>query len=222
MREYYKTDNLFKRNPAKKSELIIGKYTRPEFAIINSWDVTEKVDGTNVRLVFHRVFNGSYDIYGRTDNAQFTFTQEDYLENYCDMIRSKVLELLNGHNIDTLTIYGELYGPKIQSGGNYSDSIHFRAFDMLVNNNVWLAPDSVRENTKFLGVDDVPFLGVMLTEDIVSMVADGFKSTFAKNRDYVAEGVIAKPIYNLYDQRGNRVVFKLKHEDLKNAELHKH
>jgi len=215
MREYPKTDNLYKRNPQKKSELLVGTFTRPEYALINAWDVTEKVDGTNVRLVFHRVFNGSYDYFGRTDNAQFTIGQENFLDDLCQEIRSNVLHTLNSYGLDTLTVYGELYGPKIQSGGNYSDELGFRAFDMLVNDKTWLAPDSVRGNAEAFGLDSVPSLGVLSTQQVFLLVAGGFKSTFAQNKDYDAEGVIAKPPSNLYDQRGERVVFKLKTKDLK-------
>jgi hypothetical protein len=215
MREYPKIDNLYKRNPEKKSQLLVGKYTRPEFALIYAWDVTEKVDGTNVQLKFHRVFNGSFDINGRTERAQFTIGQENFLEELGERIRGKVLNTINAFGLDTLTIYGELYGPKIQSGGNYSTDLGFRAFDMLVNDKVWLAPDDVRKNAEYFEVEQVPNLGTMETDDIFALVANGFKSTFSVNQDYDAEGVIAKPPFNLYDQRGERVMFKLKTCDLR-------
>jgi hypothetical protein len=222
MISYTKIENLYKRNPLKKSELIIGQYTRPEFALINLWDVTEKIDGTNVQLKFHRVFNGSFDINGRTERAQFSVLQEEFLLDLGDNIRGKVTHNLNYHNLDSLTIFGELYGPKIQAGGNYSQSLGFRAFDMLVNDSVWLSPDAVRQNEKAFGLEnELPHFGQMTTQQIFMMVSGGFKSTFATNKEYDAEGVIAKPLHNLYDQRGSRVMFKLKSCDLKNirAEL---
>lgn len=213
MREYHKIENLYKRNPKKKSELLVGTYTRPEFALIDIWDVTEKVDGTNVRLGFDKY--GDYEYRGRTDNAQFTIGQENFLDDLCFELKSGVVKLINRFGLDFLTIYGELYGPKIQAGGNYSDELGFRAFDMLVNDKMWLAPDDVRNNCEELGLNQVPNLGTMDTKSIFSMVAGGFKSTFAKNAEYDAEGVIAKPPFNLYDQRGSRVMFKLKTCDLR-------
>lgn len=215
MREYPKIDNLYKRNPEKKSELLVGKFTRPEFSLIYAWDTTEKVDGTNVQLKFHKVFNGSFDYNGRTERAQFTIGQENFLEELGDSVRGKVLNTINAFGLDTLTIYGELYGPKIQAGGNYSDDLHFRAFDMLVNDKVWLSPEDVRKNTEYFGLEEVPSLGTMTTDQIFLVVSGGFKSTFARNTEYDAEGVIAKPPFNLYDQRGERVMFKLKTCDLK-------
>jgi hypothetical protein len=217
MREYPKIDNLYKRNPEKKSELLVGKYTRPEFSLIDAWDVTEKIDGTNVQLKFHKVFNGSFDINGRTERAQFTVIQEEFLLNLGDEIRDKVRHVINSFDLDTLTIYGELYGPKIQAGGNYSADLGFRAFDMLVNDKVWLAPEDVRKNGEYIGIEMAPSLGTMTTQSIFLLVAGGFKSTFSINEDYTAEGVIAKPPWNLYDQRGSRVMFKLKTCDLRHV-----
>lgn len=217
MLEYPKIDNLYKRNPAKKSELLVGQYTRPEFEFIKYWDVTEKVDGTNVQLKFHRVFNGSFDINGRTERAQFTIGQQNFLEDLGDDIRSKALHIINSFGLDTLTIYGELYGPKIQSGGNYSDELGFMAFDMMVNDKVWLAPNEFRTNAQYMGLAYTPSLGTLTTEQIFLMVAGGFKSTFAINEDYDAEGIIAKPPLNLFDQRGQRVMFKLKTCDLRHV-----
>lgn len=217
MREYPKIDNLYKRNPDKKSQLLVGQYTRPESALIDCWDVTEKVDGTNVQLKFHNVFNGSFDVNGRTERAQFTIAQENFLEELGDRMRGKVLNTINAFGLDSLTVYGELYGPKIQAGGNYSADLGFRAFDMLVNDKVWLSPDDVRKNAEYFDVEQVPSLGTMTTEQIFLLVSGGFKSTFARNAEYDAEGVIAKPPLNLYDQRGSRVMFKLKTVDLRHV-----
>lgn len=213
MREYPKTDNLFKRNPSNKSELILGKYTRPEFSIVSAWDVTEKVDGTNVRLWFTSAGHVAYA--GRTNDATFSQVQHKFLSDLVASLTKKVHAKMAEFELMQLVIFGELYGPRIQSGGNYSDELGFKAFDMQVNDYTWLAPDSVRANCDEFGLDAVPSLGVMFTEDIVEMVIDGFPSTFARNVDYIAEGVIAKPLYNLYDQRGERVMFKLKHKDVR-------
>ncbi|AXG66278.1 RNA ligase [Streptomyces phage Annadreamy] len=217
MREYPKIDNLFKRNPEKKSELLIGQYTRPEFALINEWDVTEKIDGTNVQLKFHRVFNGSFDYNGRTERAQFTIGQENFLEDLGQETRGYAVAIMNSFDLDSLTVYGELYGPKIQAGGNYSETLGFRAFDMLVNDRVWLAPEDVRKNAAYMNLEMAPHLGLYTVNDLFALVANGFKSTFSLNEDYDAEGVIAKPLFNLYDQRGSRVMFKLKTCDLKHV-----
>lgn len=212
MREFSKIENLYKRNPQNKSELIVGEYTRPEFGMIKTWDVTEKVDGTNVQF---RFTSEDVQINGRTERAQFTPNQESFMNDIASSIRGKVLENMNHFGLDSMTIFGELYGPKIQAGGNYSEGLGFRAFDMLVNDRVWLSPDNFRANVKAFGFENtIPHLGQMTEEEIFMLVANGFRSTFARNEEYLAEGVIAKPLFNLYDQRGSRILFKLKTCDL--------
>lgn len=213
MREYPKTDNLYKRNPKKKSELLIGQFTRPEYGLINSWYVSEKVDGTNVRLTFDKV--GDYEYQGRTDNAQFTIGQENFLDDLCFNIGAAVRESIAHFNLDFMTLYGELYGPRIQAGGNYSDNLGFRMFDILVNGKTWLGPSAVEANAKAFGVDLVPSFGIMTTEQIFSLVSGGFVSTFSQNREYAAEGIVAVTPVPMYDQRGERIKFKLKTKDLK-------
>lgn len=212
MIEYPKTDNLFKRNPKKKSELLIGQYTRPEFEYINKWYVSEKVDGTNVQLKFFK--DSIWEVYGRTENAQFTIGQNDFLDDLGFQIHQDVSRTMEHFGLDSMTLYGELYGPKIQAGGNYSDTLGFRMFDVMVNDKTWLGAESVEQNAKAWGLDLVPSFGIMTTEEIFNMVRDGFVSTFSQNREYAAEGIVAVTPVPMYDQRGSRIKFKLKSKDL--------
>jgi ATP-dependent RNA circularization protein (DNA/RNA ligase family) len=216
MIEYPKTDNLFKRNPKNKSELLVGTYTRPEFGYISHWYVTEKVDGTNVQLKFYS--DGRlHDWFGRTVNAQFTIGQNDFLDDLGFRIGKDVRATMEQFGLDTMTLYGELYGPKIQAGGNYSDTLGFRLFDVMVNDKTWLGPSSVEQNAADWGLDLVPGFGIMTTDEIFKMVRTGFVSTFSQNRDYAAEGIVAVTPVPMYDQRGERIKFKLKTKDLKNV-----
>ncbi len=213
MIEYPKTDNLFKRNPKKKSELLVGHYTRPEFEYINKWFVSEKVDGTNVQLKFEKGL--VYGYHGRTENAQFTVAQNGFLEALCKQIQYNVTITMEDFGLNSLTIYGELYGPKIQAGGNYSQSLGFRMFDVMVSDKTWLGAQAVAANAESWGLDSVPTFGIMTTEQIFEMVKTGFVSTFSQNREYAAEGIVAVTPVPMYDQRGQRIKFKLKTSDLK-------
>jgi len=213
MIEYPKTDNLFKRNPKKKSELLIGQYTRPEFEYINKWYVTEKVDGTNVQLKFYRD-ELLPQFYGRTENAQFTIGQTSFLEDLLDNLSGVVQSTMNHFDLERITIYGELYGPKIQAGGNYSTDLGFRMFDVMVNDKTWLGAQTVESNAYAWGVQHVPTFGIMTTEQIFGLVSGGFNSTFSINPEYQAEGIVAVTPVPMYDQRGSRIKFKLKTKDL--------
>ena len=71
--EYPKIETLFNRD--EKFKVVEGDYRLPEFENIKQWDVTEKIDGTNVRVrLFPKLSKGiwqeSYEpkFFGRTDN----------------------------------------------------------------------------------------------------------------------------------------------------------
>ena len=68
MQEYHKIKNIYERDHETK-KIIDGKYTDKtlEFLKDNIWEFTEKVDGTNIRIIWdgHKV-----SFAGRTDKAQ--------------------------------------------------------------------------------------------------------------------------------------------------------
>jgi len=69
MVEYHKIQTIFKRNPETNFKTLLeGEYSLPEFESLknNEWVWTEKVDGTNIRIMWDRekvVFGG------KTNNA---------------------------------------------------------------------------------------------------------------------------------------------------------
>ena len=55
MREYHKITTVFDRDPENKFKTLIdGQFSKPEFEYLanNEWDFTEKVDGTNIRIIW--------------------------------------------------------------------------------------------------------------------------------------------------------------------------
>ena len=70
MKEYHKIQTVFKRDPDNNFKtLLMGEYSLPEFEYLkdNKWVFTEKVDGTNIRVIWD-----GKDIFfkGKTDKAQ--------------------------------------------------------------------------------------------------------------------------------------------------------
>ena len=67
--KYHKILSLFKRNMAGDKKFIIGEWTTPELEYLkyNDWIWTEKIDGTNIRIMW----DGKEVVFGgRSDNAQ--------------------------------------------------------------------------------------------------------------------------------------------------------
>ena len=53
--KYHKILSLFKRNMGGDNKFIIGEWTTPELKYLkdNDWVWTEKVDGTNIRIMWN-------------------------------------------------------------------------------------------------------------------------------------------------------------------------
>ena len=69
-KEYPKINSIYKRDMSKpNAPFIVGEWSEDAFEYLkdNQWEFTEKVDGTNIRVIF----NGTDVMFGgKTDNAQ--------------------------------------------------------------------------------------------------------------------------------------------------------
>lgn len=113
-------------------------------------------------------------------------------------------------------IYGEYFGEGIQKcGRRYIEKGNkFVVFD--INRQGWWLPKELRdEMCKKLGLETVPFLGVMTLREIEEKVRNGFTTQFTDASDptLLEEGIVARPIIQLKDERGNRIIVKVKYCD---------
>jgi ATP-dependent RNA circularization protein (DNA/RNA ligase family) len=206
---YPKIHNLFKR---EGKTLIEGTYAQPEFSAINTWTVTEKIDGMNVRILYDktgpepRVFFG-----GRTDAA----IMPDHLLNF--LAQTFTIDRLERAFADSnyTVIFGEGYGPKIQNGSNYRRDVSFILFDIFCSG-WWLDAFTVAEIAKTLEIDSVPILGSGWPVDqIVDYVKGLPNSVEAKAKAVEMEGVVARSEPVMLFRKGGPIMFKLKCADMR-------
>lgn len=217
--EYHKIQTLYKRNPKRKKEILLGQYTKPEFEYLsgNEWFGTEKVDGTNIRVkVKPRETHGQVShIYGgRTDAANLDdrlITALDKVFNFDTLFR--IQDLFPGGVI----FYGEGYGAKIQKGGgNYRPDQGFVLFDVLVPDAEtegkvwWLRREDVEDLASQLGIDVVPVVARGTLHELESLVQGGLTSKWG---DFPSEGLVIQPTVPLWARGGDRVITKLKTKD---------
>ncbi len=211
MKEYHKIKTVFERDPATNFKtLLMGEYAMPEFAYLarNEWVFTEKVDGTNIRVV---VAN-SVTFRGKTDAAQIPAFLVDRLNQR--FLTTKVRVLLTEIFPDGACLYGEGYGAKIQKGGeNYRQDQDFILFDVLVGE-CWLERENVADVARKLALDVVPIIGAGTLHDMVELARIGFQSTWG---DFPAEGIVARPATELRTRSGHRIITKIKHRDFVNG-----
>lgn len=145
---------------------------------------------------------------------------EEGLTDPNDMVRCPDLDLY------PITLYGEGYGGGIQKGGHEYTSktkggaVSFRLFDVLVGT-TWLRRADVEDVAAKLGVKTVPLLsvderGTLTVAEITQLAKAGFASSVAGIEGtewHPAEGIVAFTAEPLYNNRGQRLMFKLKGED---------
>jgi len=207
MSEYHKIQSIYKRDMSSgRKTLMEGEWTLPEFEYLacNVWTFTEKVDGTNIRVIFK---DGCITFGGRTDNAQIPAQLVSRLNERFLPLAARLGEIFTD---SAAVLYGEGYGPKIQSGGgNYRADQDFVLFDVRVGN-WWLQRGNIEDVAQKLGIDAVPVIGEGTLHDAVAWAKRGIRSTWG---DFEAEGIVARPKTELMARNGSRLITKIKCRD---------
>jgi len=217
--KYPKINTIWKRDE-KTGKIIEGDFSKPEFAIINQWLITEKIDGTNIRVSFSATMKdgkktGVIQFDGRTYEAQIpahlvaalqkTFTVQLFEEVFSE----KGLP-------DYIILFGEGYGAKIQKGGGlYRDDVGFILFDVFVETEGkgwWLDRNNVEEIAGKFDIPVVPVEAIGTWQDAVKLVKNTTASAVSKYPK-VAEGVVCRSYPLLLFRNGDPVMFKLKVRD---------
>ncbi len=205
--EYHKINTIYKREMTNNSKkLLISEWSQPEFGYLqdNLWVFTEKIDGTNIRVMLDDAGNLTFG--GRTDNAQIPTQLLTRLQERFIPQKQKMVDMFR----DGIVIFGEGYGPKIQKGGgNYRSDQDFIVFDIRIGS-WWLTRDDVAAISHELGLDTVPVYGCGTLHDAVKWAQAGIPSTFG---DFQAEGVVGRPMVELKARNGQRIICKIKCKD---------
>ena len=208
MKEYHKIEGLYKREETTK-RLMPGVYRNPlvEYLKDNQWTFTEKIDGTNIRVVWdgHRVA-----FYGRTDKATIPSKLLQRLEElFGGEANEQVFEQCFGEK--QATLYGEGYGAGIQKGGgDYRKDNDFILFDVEVGETVMLAREDVEDIARHFGIDVVPIVMTGKLSEAESFVQTHPASTIGTAR---MEGLVGRPSMEIRDRCGKRVIVKIKVRD---------
>lgn len=202
---YPKIQTLYNRGSDFK---VTTELRRPEFGYINNWLWMEKLDGSNISIVQN---NGGTNWRGRTPRSQFTKEVQNYLSLLCERWHETLVLKRIEYRLDSIEIFGEVIGPKIQNGEIYSDKITSRWYDIRVNNSLWLDWDHVIDYSRDLEFTK-PRYGMLPLHRIRDMVQAGF-NTAEGNREGPAEGVVAKTWVPLYNNNNDRLIWKLKTKD---------
>jgi len=221
--EYQKINTLFMRD--SNNVIMPDMWADPTIESLadTEWEATEKVDGTNIRIIITPPpTEGApvgVEFRGRTDAAQIPGHLLKRLEELFPV--DKMTEQFNPAvrpMKDTIVLYGEGYGEKIQSGGRYvRGGADFILFDVRVGD-WWLLRDKVEGIADALSIKVVPFMGYMTIPEAIEFVRRGFTSQIAADPTLPAEGLVLKTPMGLLDRTGHRIVAKVKTVDFRKLE----
>ncbi len=208
MKEYHKIQTVFKRDD-KTKQIIEGDYSLPEFEYLkdNQWVFTEKVDGTNIRVMW----NGEAVTFGgKTDDAQMPVFLLYKLQELFEGTAKRQM-FTEKFSTEQVCLYGEGYGAKIQKGGgNYNPTgVDFVLFDVRIGD-WWLQRTDIEDIATFFGIKVVPIIGEGTLTEAIAMTRAGQKSQWG---DFLSEGIVARPKTELKTRRGDRIITKIKHRD---------
>lgn len=209
MIEYNKIETLYERDLEGSKKMIEGKFRNPtvEFLKDNVWQFTEKIDGTNIRIHWdgHKVNYG-----GRIEAASIpAHLMNRLVEMFGTDEAEQIFEQKFGET--EVILFGEGYGPKIQSGGAYRSDVSFILFDVMISGN-YQPRASVEDIAKAFGIDIVPIIFEGTIQQAVDYVKTEPKSTIGTAP---MEGLVGRPKVEMRDRCGKRVIVKIKVKDFK-------
>jgi hypothetical protein len=210
--QYPKINSLWKRDD-KTHAFIVGDYSCGAFFNIRQWDVTEKVDGTNIRITFLQRDGQRTlpSIQGKTDSTIIPSFLLESLQPLASWDLFDKAFRLDDPSFE-VTLFGEGYGEKIQAGGDdYRDGTGLILFDVVINGR-WVDRSTVATTAEAFGIPAVPDLGIMNQEQIISLVTSKPES-LCSQKPRAMEGVVARARYGLCDSHGTPIMFKLKGKD---------
>ena len=214
--------------------------------------IDEKLD-TEIFVVQEKAHGGNLSIW-TNDGVNFvTAKRTAYLEaddkfynhiSVLETLKPKLIEMWNilvkKHDIQHLTIFGEIIGGiyphpdvekdrksiQVQKGVYYSPSNEFYAFDILLNNNLFLPIDEANklfEQLQFLFARTI-FQGSL--EEVLEY-PNTFQSIISKDLNLpkiegnTCEGIVIKTLSNTNFESGKRIILKNKNEKWAEREKNK-
>lgn len=189
------------------------------------WIATEKVDGTNIRVSIER--DGSISYYGRNTNI-IPPGMKEVLDAVFLPAKEAILAAYPDESM--IVIYGEGFGQGIRGSDTqeYTKSgKHFIMFDVYLQydkgNGYFLDVEELKEFSKKFNIEIVPIVGVFQWNDIGDNVLAFMnricpESLVAKRlggNQAVREGIVCKPLRELRDRYGNRIMWKLTFREFK-------
>ena len=107
----------------------------------------------------------------------------------------------------SMILCGEGYGGGVQ--GYKAEPANFILFDVMIDG-LWLERHNVHDIAQRLGIKEVPEIMRGTLAEMCEFTRIGFDSQVV---DRPAEGLVIRPVVELSDRRGERLIAKIKQKD---------
>lgn len=170
----------------------------------------EKVHGTSAHVSYKAA-------QGTEPEKIIYFSGGEKYDNFVKLFDEEaLLTKFREYGCSEATIYGEAYGGKCQAmSATYGKELKFIAFDVHMSDK-WLNIESAQRFVEHMGLEFVPWRIVPATVEAVDAERDR-PSEVAERRgcgaDKKREGVVLRPVVELQDSQGGRMVAKHKRAD---------
>lgn len=166
----------------------------------------EKIHGTSAHIKY------------KAGNLSF-FSGGEKHENFVTLFNTAQLETaLASLGLDEVIVYGEAYGGKQQGmRATYGDDLKFVVFDVKFNGN-WLTVPAAEQLTKFLKLEFVHYTRIKAVLPEIDAERDRESVQAIRNgagTGKIREGIVLRPLEELVDERGNRLIAKHKRPEFR-------
>lgn len=170
----------------------------------SDWCYKRKLDGENQRVWW----NGEQVVWNGKSNAYNC--KQDWVDYMNNTFQEELFEEIFGRDRDVM-LYGERMGQKVQENELGLDHTEFILFDVCVNGQ-FLGQDAINEIGHRLGIntcfDFMQGADMLYVDTLDNLILACERGDF---KDW--EGIVAQPMIELRDQKGERIVTKIKTRD---------
>ena len=180
------------------------------------FEVTEKIHGANFQVLITKD-----DIkYGKRSSflseGESFFDYQNVMKKYEEDFE-KFRQYIIKYSIDSIRLFGELFGGKIQKGVDYGQEKHFKLFNIYLDD-ILQSPQHVGDIFTIANVSEdlhVPKLKHVVGIFEALEYDTKFNSLISNKEDNICEGVVVKPYRSIYENNGSIFYIKKKNEEFK-------
>lgn len=187
----------------------------------------EKLHGTSAHIGFSSDKSTKFEMGTKEQHGVFeypeglmsVFAGGASLQNFLKLFDSiQTAQKLHEMGISEIAIHGELYGGSMQKQSHrYGPNLKFCVFDVAING-IWLQVPNAEEVASKLGFEFVAWQKIPATVEACDNARDFFSVQAQRNgvtEPQHMEGVILRPIVEMTDNTGHRVIAKHKRPEMR-------